>query len=188
MARPRDAGVDANVLTAARELLREHGYGGFTLDGAATRAGVARTTVYRRWPTKDHLVVAAFGTMFEVAPIEESGDLRTDLVRTLTAIAAGLRHPATRALIAELIAAGTRHPELGLALRGLWAARRTTAATLIDRAADRGELPAEAEPALLLDQLVGPLYYRVLISGDPVDDHYARTLVDSALSAHRPTT
>ncbi|MFJ5924700.1 TetR/AcrR family transcriptional regulator [Kitasatospora sp. NPDC092948] len=185
MARPRDTGVDAKVLEAARALLRERGYAGFALDETAARAEVARTTVYRRWPTKDHLVVAAFATMFETAPIRETGDVRADLTSTLGAIGAGLRRPETRALVAELIAAGTRHPELGEALRALWAQRRTAAAELLDRAARRGDLAAGADPALILDQLVGPLYYRVLISGDPVDDQYARALVDAALACHR---
>ncbi|MFD5559594.1 TetR/AcrR family transcriptional regulator [Kitasatospora griseola] len=185
MARPRDTAVDARVLEAARVLLRERGYAGFALDEAATRAEVARTTVYRRWPGKDHLVVAAFATMFETAPIRETGDVRADLTGTLTAIAAGLRLPATRALVAELIAAGTRHPELGDALRPLWTQRRTAAAELIDRAVARGELAADADPALIIDQLVGPLYYRVLISGDPIDDRFARALVDTTLARHR---
>ncbi|MEV7119808.1 TetR-like C-terminal domain-containing protein [Kitasatospora griseola] len=185
MARPRDTAVDAKVLEAARVLLRERGYAGFALDEAAARAEVARTTVYRRWPSKDHLVVAAFATMFETAPIRETGDVRTDLTGTLTAIAAGLRLPATRALVAELIAAGTRHPELGDALRPLWTQRRTAAAELIDRAVARGELAADADPALIIDQLVGPLYYRVLISGDPIDDCFARALVDTTLARHR---
>ncbi|MGW4381450.1 TetR/AcrR family transcriptional regulator C-terminal ligand-binding domain-containing protein [Kitasatospora sp. NPDC004531] len=184
MARPRDTGVDAKVLEAARALLRERGYAGFAVDEAAARAEVARTTVYRRWPSKDHLVVAAFATMFETAPIRETGDVRADLTGTLTAIAAGLRQPGTRALVAELIAAGTRHPELGEALRGLWAQRRAVAADLLDRAAARGGLPVGADPALILDQLVGPLYYRLLISGDPVDARYARALVDATLARH----
>ncbi|MFD7641751.1 TetR-like C-terminal domain-containing protein [Kitasatospora sp. NPDC059795] len=185
MARPRDTGVDAKVLDAARGLLRERGYAGFALDEAAARAEVARTTVYRRWPTKDHLVVAAFATMFETAPIRETGDLRADLADTLAAIATGLRRPETRSLVAELVAAGTRHPELGDALHALWAQRRTAAAELLDRAAARGDLPADADPALILDQLVGPLYYRVLITGDPVDAHYARAVVDATLARHR---
>src|SRR5579859_2027958 len=96
--RPRDPAVDERAVAVARDLLLSGGYAGFGLDEVADRVGVARTTLYRRWPTRDHLVAAAVALMLARVPVRDTGDLRTDLVRAVTAVAVQLRRPGMAAL------------------------------------------------------------------------------------------
>jgi AcrR family transcriptional regulator len=179
--RPRDPSVDERVIAIARDLLLEGGYAGFAIDEVADRARVAKTTLYRRWPSRDHLVAAAVATMLVQPPVADTGDLRADLLRAVTAIAARLREPAMAPLVAELVAAAARHHDLGASLRSLAAQRRQAAVELIARAITRGDLRADVDAAALVDQLTGPLYYRLLITGDPIPDDYISTLVDGIL-------
>src|SRR2546430_14408242 len=88
--RPRDSGVDQRVLDAAWELLLTGGYSGLNVDEVAERAAVAKTTLYRRWPTKDHLAVAVAAEMLDEVPIPDTGDLRRDLTEFAAGLAASL--------------------------------------------------------------------------------------------------
>ncbi|GAA5190495.1 TetR/AcrR family transcriptional regulator [Rugosimonospora acidiphila] len=189
--RPRDATVADRVVAVAAQLLREGGYAGFTIDEVAVRAGVAKTTLYRRWPSRDHLVAEAVAALMAEVSLPDTGDVRADLRRATLAVAAGLREPRTRALIAELVAYGARHDDLGAFLRELWARRRQATGELIERGIAGGQLPAGTDPALLIDALTGPLYYRTLITGEPITDEYVAALTDAALAgagSHRAGT
>jgi AcrR family transcriptional regulator len=134
--RPRDDAVDQRVLDAAWELLHAGGYAALSMDDVADRAGVAKTTVYRRWPTKDHLAVAVAARILGDVPVPGTGDLRRDLTEFVTALAASLNrlrlagHPdggPSAGLAAELIAATARHPDIDTAVRALYAARHDLA-------------------------------------------------------------
>jgi AcrR family transcriptional regulator len=191
--RPRDSDADRRILQAARQALLTAGYAGLAIDEVAQHAGVAKTTLYRRWPTKDHLAIAVYADMLDRdVPVTDTGDVRADLSAYLKQIAATLHNvrragrPAHAAdpsagIVAELVAAAARHPDVGQAMRGLYARRIRLAIELVERATQRGELRAGTDPVLLLDQLAGALYYRVLITGAPVDDSYLERLVGAAL-------
>ncbi len=88
--RPRDATVDRRVLDAAWDLLHDAGYAGLTVDEVADRAGAAKTTLYRRWPTKDHLAIALAARILGEVPIADTGDLRADLTEFAAGLAASL--------------------------------------------------------------------------------------------------
>jgi AcrR family transcriptional regulator len=188
--RPRRAEVDESVLKAATGLLLERGYTGLSTDEVAERAGIAKTTLYRRWPTKDHLAVAVVARLQAGDEITDTGDIRRDLPDYLEKIAAGLNRmrAAGRApddpsagTVAELVAAAARHPDVGELERDLYARRNTLARALLERAVERGELRADLDVEALFDQLAGALYYRVLITSRPVGRAYAERLVDTAL-------
>lgn len=188
--RPRDGAVDRRVLSAAWELLDAGGYAALNVDEVAERAGVAKTTVYRRWPTKDHLAIAAGAQLLGEVPIADSGDLRRDLAEFAGALAESLNRlrlaghhggGASPGLAAELVAATARHPDLGEAVRAQYAQRHALARTRLERAAAGEGLRADLDPGLLIDQLVGPIYYRILISGAPADRGYAERLVGALL-------
>ncbi|MEV0314311.1 TetR family transcriptional regulator [Nonomuraea fuscirosea] len=223
--RPRRADVDEGVLSAATELLLQRGYAGLSPDEVAERAGVAKTTLYRRWPTKDHLALAVVARLQAGDEITDSGDIRRDLPAYLEKIAAGLNRmraagrggaasdPAGGAApagdqpddrpgdqpdrkagdqdepdddrgagtVAELVAAAARHPDVGALERRMYAERNALAHALLHRAVERGELRPDLDVEALFDQLAGALYYRVLITGLPVDRAYAERLVDTAL-------
>ncbi|WP_433243385.1 TetR/AcrR family transcriptional regulator [Streptosporangium sp. CA-135522] len=191
--RPRDTEVDERVLRAATDMLLERGYGGLSTEEVAERAGVAKTTLYRRWPTKDHLAIAVIARLQSDDAITDTGDIRRDLTDYMEKIADALnrmrsagRPPGhddpSAGVVAELVAAAARHDDIGQMGRLLFTRRNALALDLIERARRRGALRPELDPGVLLDQLAGALYYRVLITGSPVNRAYAETLVAAALA------
>lgn len=190
--RPRTEGADEKILGAALELLLERGYDRFSVDEAAATAGVAKTTLYRRWPTKDHLIVAVVARMQDEVPVHYSGDVRADLTRYLNAIVHGLDRvrragrPAgsgdtSAGLVAEVAAAAARHADVGAAVHAMFARRNAVVLALLQEAKDQGELRPGLDPEVLFDQLAGALYYRLLVTGRPIDGAYVGRLVSTAL-------
>ncbi|MEP6625778.1 MAG: TetR/AcrR family transcriptional regulator [Acidimicrobiia bacterium] len=181
--RPRSAACDAAILDAAAELLGEVGYDALSIEGVAARAGVGKTTIYRRYPTKVELVIAASEHMGAgVPPFVERADIRADLlaiaqayVRMLTATDVGRAVP-------MMIVAKTQNPELARAHDAFVASRRAVSIGVIRRAIERGELPVDVDPELISDLLTGPIMLRVLVTGAPVTSQYLEQLVDSILS------
>jgi AcrR family transcriptional regulator len=197
--RPRDADADRRILLAARELLLSKGYAALSVDEVAERAGSAKTTLYRRWPTKDHLILSVVALMQEDVPIPDTGDIRSDLLHYLGEVAGGLDSmrkagrtegvdDRSAGLIGELAAVAARHADLGALVREMYARRHAVAIGMITAARTRGALRADLDPAVLLDQVVGPLYYRILVSGDPIDQRYLSLLVDGALRGAQTTS
>ncbi|MFD2083246.1 DNA-binding transcriptional regulator, AcrR family [Actinopolymorpha cephalotaxi] len=181
--RPRDAEVDRRILAAARETVAAHGYAGLSIDAVAERAGVAKTTLYRRWPTKARLVADLVSRMQDEVTLTETGDVVADLTR-LTAGIAGSLTAAGAPLVADLMAAMAHDPDFGDTMRGRWAQWRRAAVELLGRAVERGALSPGFDPEVVVDQLAGPLYYRLLFTGDPLTAEYAAHLVEAALRAH----
>src|SRR2546423_13905892 len=99
--RPRLQSTDEAIFVAAAELIGERGYDGFSMAAVADRAGVAKPTVYRRWPTRSHLVLATMSSVMARVALFDTGDLRADLVSFARTLSAALRAPGTRRLIAE---------------------------------------------------------------------------------------
>ncbi len=178
--RPRLASTDEAIFAATAELIGERGYEGFSMAAVAERAGVAKTTVYRRWPTRSHLVLE---TMTSVMPVSliDSGDLRADLLSLARTLAAALRAPGTQRLVAELALAATERPELADALQQVFTQRRTLALATLRRAQASGELRPGIDPELVIDQLSGALHYRMLLGDGGPTDAYAERLVDAVL-------
>jgi AcrR family transcriptional regulator len=187
--RPRDGAVDQRVLSAAWELLHAGGYAALNMDEVAVRAAVAKTTLYRRWPTKDHLVIAVAARILGEVPIPDTGDLRHDLTEFASALAASLNrvrlagNPGgpSAGLLAELVAATARHPDIGEVVRAGFAERHVLARARVQRAIEREGLRHDIDPALLTDQIVGPIWYQNLITGGPAGPGYAERLVGAVL-------
>ena len=188
--RPRDGGVDRRVLSAAWGLLHAGGYAALNVDDVAERAGVAKTTLYRRWPTKDHLAIAVGAQMLGEVPIPDTGDLRRDLNEFAAALADSLNRlrmaghyggGKSPGLAAELVAAAARHPDIGEVVRAMYAERHALARARLERAVSREGLRPDLDQGLLVEQLVGPIYYRILITGAPADRGYAGRLVEALL-------
>lgn len=188
--RPRDTAVDQRVLDVAWDLLLTGGYTGLNVDEVAERAAVAKTTLYRRWPTKDHLAVAVVTRTIQPVAVPDTGDLCHDLTEFAAGLAASLHtyrmagqpDGLSAGLVAELVAAAARHPDLGDLVRALHARRH---AMLLDRlrsATERDGLRPDIDHAVLVDQVSGPIYYRVLITGAPADRDYAERLVSAVLA------
>lgn len=190
--RPRSEAADARIGEAALALLLDRGYDRFSVDEVAVRAGVAKTTLYRRWPTKDHLVVAVVARLQDEVPVVYRGDVRADLTRYLNAIVDGLHRmrlagrpegsgDRSAGLVAEVAAAAARHADLGTAVHELFARRNALVLRLLEEAKEKGELGPDVRPDVVFDQLAGALYYRLLITGQPLDPPYVDLLVESVL-------
>lgn len=178
--RPRDTEIEAKMLDAAMTEMRARGYDGLSVDRVAERAGVAKTTIYRRWPSKAELVMAMITELTSAVPFDPTGDPRRDLGEFVAGIAAALDAIPTT-LVADLVAAAAREPRVGGGVRALWAHRHAAVSEAITQAQADGLMPAHADPRIIVDQLVGALYYRLLVTGEPIDPAYVRALVLSTL-------
>jgi AcrR family transcriptional regulator len=177
--RPRLQATDQAIYTAAAELIAERGFDGFSMAAVADRAGVAKTTVYRRWPTRSHLVLETMTSVMRVS-LMDSGDLRADLVTFARTLANGLRAPGSKRLVAEVAVATCQRPELADAFQQLYSMRRADVVATVERAKASGELRGDCDPEMLIDQLSGALHYRMLLGEGPTES-YAERLVDAVL-------
>lgn len=181
--RPRSPQADAGVLSAALDELEEAGYARFTIEAVARRAGLGRPTVYRRYPTKGALVVAACrGIAARHVQVPDTGDLREDVLELLGGLAWVFTHTRARRIVPGLLAAREEHPELADAARVVWQSRRDALLEVLRRAAGRGDLAPHLDLEVATDLLYGPLYYRLLVTGEPLDRELAAQLTDLALS------
>lgn len=173
----RSARVVKEVLAATLELLAAQGYAGLSFEGIAVRAGVAKTTIYRRWPTKPELVGAALLTLRDHDPeTPDTGSLREDLFQVLQHWVQQLMTPHRRAISHALMLSNT-DPELRLVVRRLREERPAIPPAVLTRAVKRGELPRGSDPQLITSALLGPLHARVFWKGEDVDDQFLRALV-----------
>jgi AcrR family transcriptional regulator len=184
--RKRDERCDDAIVDATAALLAEVGYEALTMDAVAQRAGVAKTTLYRRWPSKPQVVADSLTIRAEhrIAG-RDTGDLRGDLVAHLQAVRDGFATPSGKAVLGVL-AAANRLPELAAVVRDRFVtARRAAIGRLLDAAAQRGDARVDLEVDLVIDLLVGPLYYRLLVSGQPVTDAFLAGVVDAVMPLTR---
>jgi AcrR family transcriptional regulator len=178
--RPRDRRVDRSLLDAALALLAEGGPDALTIDAIAARAGVARTTVYRRWNGRDEVVLAVLDDVAaRLMPAPNLGDTRTDLVAIVDAVVRVLADADVRSVIAAIVSGSIRNDALAQRLRSrLLDRRRKELRAVIERAIARGELDGELEIETAVDCLVGPVYYRILVAGEQPGPGYAERVVD----------
>jgi AcrR family transcriptional regulator len=175
----RSARVRAAVLRAALEELADVGWAGMSFEGVAARAGVHKTTVYRRWDSREELMLDAMlqrGT--ERVPIPDTGSLRQDLLEYGRLIVAGAQAPEAEGLARAIVSIGDRDPQLADASRRFWAARVDLASQIVERAISRGEIPAHADPRLVVEAMIGAMYFRLLLSGEPLDSQFVEGLAD----------
>ncbi|QLY32316.1 TetR/AcrR family transcriptional regulator [Nocardia huaxiensis] len=180
----RTARVRESVLRAAGDLLAERGYAALDLTEVAARAEVGKTTVYRRWRTPAGLVADLLVEMAESSlPHSNTGSLRTDLLANARLVAKTLTDPRQGPLFRALIAAATGDETTATALHGFYATRLAEWAPVVESAIARGELPSGTDPHAVLSAVSAPLYYRLLASGDPIDDAAAASAAEAAALA-----
>jgi AcrR family transcriptional regulator len=182
--RPRSVEADEAILDAATEAFIELGWDGLTMEGVAARARVGKTTIYRRYPTRlDLLLAAAARLAEEKGNAQDTGSLRGDLLALVDAYLGMLAGTRAGRAIPAMVAATAKTPELADAYREFIAQRRKESAVPLERAISRGELPLDVDVELALDLLVAPLFYRALVWHEPADDAYVTTLVETVLRA-----
>ncbi len=174
----RAARVRGAVLAATAELLDEVGYEAATYDEIARRAGVHQTTVYRRWPTKPELVADALDLHSEDhVPIPDTGSLRGDLAAVGSAVAANVSSVGGRRRSLSVVAASAHSEELASTVHRFMSRRVTLAEPLVANAIARGELPDDTDARAIVEALVGPIWFRLLLTGEPIDAAFVDAMV-----------
>lgn len=183
--RPRDASRDRALLEATLAVLSESGYGGLTTAAVAARAGVSTATLYRRWPSKEVLVVAAAAAYAqELTAATDTGTLDGDLRALLRAKATSMTGK-EGGVLRSLIAEAAHNAPLAEALTNTFVAPvRERMEQIAHRAADRGEIPPVEDAGLLGDLVIGPMMSRFFLtplSPDEVDAAAATETADRLL-------
>ncbi|MER7176012.1 TetR/AcrR family transcriptional regulator [Streptomyces mesophilus] len=180
----RTARVRAAVLDAAGDALAEHGFTGFDLAEVAQRAGVGKTTVYRRWGSATALVADLLADMAEQSePRSDHGALLDDLRANARLVRRTLTDPRQSRLFRAVIAAASCDASAADALHRFYAVRIEEWAPCVELAVQRGELPTGTDAHEVVRAVSAPLYYRFLASGDPLDEAAADRAAEAAVAA-----
>ena len=171
------------VLTAALELLGESGVGGFSVDEVARRSGVAKTTIYRHWPTREALVVDTCSRLSAEQQIPDTGSLEGDLTAILTNIAHLLQTANWSAVLPSIIDSAERDPEFAELVSQIQRGHATPLREALQRATRKGELPARTALSTTVAALLGPLFYRRWFSREPIDDKFVHATIKRAIAS-----
>jgi AcrR family transcriptional regulator len=178
--------VRAAVLAATLAELAEGGYAALTVEAVARRAGVHKTTVYRRWKDREALVVDALTAHAAVeVPIPDTHAVETDLRAHARALVRWLTSPTGRGVLAAVLSDAARVPEIADVKRRFFEDRFRRAEPVVALAVARGELPPGTDPAELVKALVAPLYLRLLVTAESIDEATADDAARAALAAAR---
>jgi AcrR family transcriptional regulator len=178
---PRIARTREVVFAATIEIVAEQGFAGASIEAIAQRAGVARSTIYRNWPTRTDLVVEAVGATIGPVGSATHGDLRTDLVAIVTRLAELLTSDVMGSVAAAIILESRHDPELEELRRRFVASRRSALDAVLDDAVARGDLPPGTDVELLGDELAAMVMFRALILRAPIDTGWVEGHVDRCL-------
>ncbi|WP_040796186.1 TetR/AcrR family transcriptional regulator [Nocardia higoensis] len=182
----RSARVRDAVRQATLEELVAHGFPGLTVDNVAQRSGVHKTTVYRRWRNAAGLVADALALAAdEPWPLPDTGGLDTDLRALTTLVHTGFADPDAGPVSTAFVAAALQSAEAADALREFYRARHRQCAVLVERAVARGEISPEVDAAAVIRYAVAPVFHRLLITHEPVDESFTRRIADIAAAAAR---
>ncbi|MFJ7276562.1 TetR/AcrR family transcriptional regulator [Kitasatospora sp. NPDC098663] len=182
----RSTRVREEVVAATLAEVTEKGYDGLTVEAVASRSGVHKATLYRRWGGVDGLVADALTASADQPwPLPDTGDLRADLRLITREVFTVFTDPDLGATPTALISAAQRSDTGATALRTFFASRHRQAAEVAERAVARGELPTGTDGAEVVRAATAPLYYRLFVTGEPLDAHTAERAADAAALAAR---
>jgi AcrR family transcriptional regulator len=178
--RPRSEAADRAILRATTELLAERGLAGTSIEEVAARAGVGKATIYRRWPSRGVLALDAFLAEFAgLQPLSDTGTLRGDLLAALTGWVRAVTRTRAGPVLAGLVGEAQRDPVLAAAWRDrVLEPLRAQQLIMLDRAIQRGDLPADVDTDVILDLMFGAAYHRLLHGHRPLNDAFTREVVD----------
>jgi len=170
------------VLAATYELLTKSGFSGVSVDEVARRSGVAKTTIYRHWPSRESLLLDACSQLSTRPPVPDTGRLRTDLETLACGAAIRLQQP-WATVLPSIIDAGERDKELAKLQAGIHAQMRGAFVAVVERGQERGELPRTHDARELVASIIGPILYRRFFSRESLDEAIAKRVVERALRA-----
>lgn len=174
--------ADRAILDATVEILTERGFEGLTVEGVAERAGVGRTTVYRRWPSRAALVHAVTTEIAASMTSPDTGTLHGDLEAIAWGLATAIGRPPGSRILPGLMTAIGEHPELRETGTQFYEHRRRAIRDALARAAARGGASTRLDTDVVIDLVLAPIYYRMLVTGAPVTRAYVRKVVRSVVA------
>src|SRR3954463_12229530 len=184
--RPPAPDTEERVLTVALELLARDGYAGLTLNALAARAGVAKTTILRRWGSKAAVAAAAVERLaLHSVDLPEAGTLRGDL-KALQEKAVAVFTEGDGGFVPRLIRESGHHPEIAGLLHTVIHTRRLAYHRILGRAISRHELDPDVDQDVIIDLLIGPLWTPLLITRDPITAGLIEEIVDVVIRAYPP--
>jgi AcrR family transcriptional regulator len=173
------------VLDTAFDLLSESGVIGFTIDEVARRSGVAKTTIYRHWPSREALVLEAAARISAEQAVPDTGSLGRDLVELLVDIGGLLVTARWSSVVPSLVDVAERDPNFAAVHAVIQRGHAASLRKVLDRAAERGEIPPDTDRSFVVSALMGPLYYRRWFAREPIDEPFVATLVESVVGGLR---
>jgi AcrR family transcriptional regulator len=187
--RPRSAIADQAIREAAVDLFAERGFEGFSVEDVADRAGVSKATVYRRYPSKVDLVVEA-GSCLATDEIRfpDTGTLRDDVRGLARLLVNAFENTRAGKVMPVMTFERRRYPELDAGYRRFLADRKARTRAVLLRAVQRGELPDDTDIGVMSSMLVGPIFHRLMITQEPLNDAFVDALVDALLRGFGATS
>jgi AcrR family transcriptional regulator len=177
----RGATVVNGVLKATGEELNAVGYAALRVEDVAERAGVNKTTIYRRWPTKDELVIDALRHVYEEQQfIPDTGDLREDMLQYIRHLIKQVKNPIPRGAMVTLH--NCSDPAIMPIALELLGRARDTRVQIVKHAIERGELPATVDPEIISDLFSAPILRRLLTFGESVKPRYIEYVIDTVIA------
>ena len=182
----RTARPPAAVREATLAELVASGSQGLTVGAFAARSGVHKTTLYRRWGNVEGLIADALELASgEPWPVPDTGTIDGDLRALAREVLTGFTDPQAGPVATAFVSAAIQNPEAGRALHAFFQARHEQSAPIVDRAVARGELPTGTDPVEVVRVAIAPLYYRLFVTGEPIDQTIADRAAAAALAAAR---
>jgi AcrR family transcriptional regulator len=172
------------VLTSAFDLLGERGVSGFTIDEVASRSGVAKTTIYRHWPSREVLVLEAATRLSAAVEVPDTGSVQGDVVAILNNLGDLLGTARWASVVPSIVDVAERDPEFAVVHGRIQRGHAAPLREVLLRAAGRGELAPMTDPSHLVSALIGPLYYRRWFSREPIDEQFVGQLVRDVIGSH----
>ena len=185
--RPREARADRAIRAATLDLMAEHGVQALTMREVATRAGVGKATIYRRYRSKEELVTDAVGGLVGEIAVPDTGATRTDLLALMNEAIELYSDTIAAGLMPTVVDEMSRNPEFAAIARDRFlTGRRAALREVFDRGVARGDLRGDLDVELALDVLGGALFYRLMITGGPIDARLATNVVELILRGFGP--
>jgi len=178
---PRVTRTRARVLAATIDLLAERGYSGFSIEGIVDRTGIAKTTLYRHWRSREALLAAAIVELGGAGPLPDTGSVRQDLQDLLARRVHAARTPRWERCMPALVEASARHPELAEMVARLTAQALGQIETLLRRGIERGELRPGLDLQLAASALIGPVVFRRLLLHEAPSNERVSAFIDMTL-------
>ncbi len=179
--------VRKEILDAAGRLLLAEGMAGFSIERVAAVAGASKVTIYKWWPSKGTLALEGYAsTIDDTLSVPDTGDIEADLTTQLLTYVHVLRDTPAGRVMAELIGEAQTDPVLAAALRRVYSGpRRAVGLAALRTAQERGQIRADADPDVLVDQLWGACVYRLVMDDQPLTDAFARSVVRNLMDGVR---